>query len=422
MCSKLGAEVVGSIEPRKPIFLLFSWLAITFIRALLWKITRIGFLLNKELRVVYGSDIVIRLGGEMYTHNPSIFIIFAHSYSLLLAKVFGKPYMILSQAIGPVKETLTRTILAKYVLNGAELITIRDIVSYNFLVNRLRIEPHKVHIYPDLAFSLSAEEDINLPFAKTGEVIGINISPHVPRFMFPSLNLEDKHELFLKLMSEIIDEITEKFNVVMIPSVTGPENPIGMFKHCDDRINMEKILANMTDETKISHMYVLSSSTLKQLKGGLSKCMLFIGCRMHSIVFAISLGIPSIGLAYSEKTIELFDLIGLSEYVVDLRNKEYEELRNEILIKFKNILVNHSDVAGILKNVSKEFKDRSRAHALAVRWVHLKKGRGTCFGCGTCVSACPNGAIRMVLNHYGEYNPKISFDRCNECWRCIFSC
>ena len=48
---------------------------------------------------------------------------------------------------------------------------------------------------------------------------------------------------------------------------------------------------------------------------------------------------------------------------------------------------------------------------------------GLCTGCGTCVSLCPEEAIKIVINEKkGIYIPKINEERCNNCGICFKVC
>ncbi|MGR5973785.1 polysaccharide pyruvyl transferase family protein [Bacillus cereus] len=80
----------------------------------------------------------------------------------------------------------------------------------------------------------------------------------------------------------------------------------------------------------------LSAKQLKYLYGNFD---LFIGSRMHSCIFAIGAGVPTIGLAYQPKTVGTFELIGLKQrtFNVDSFSKEeLVEMCERILKKFRD--------------------------------------------------------------------------------------
>jgi polysaccharide pyruvyl transferase WcaK-like protein len=52
----------------------------------------------------------------------------------------------------------------------------------------------------------------------------------------------------------------------------------------------------------------------------IGNCNFFLGARMHSCIAALSQGIPAIGYAYSDKFLGVFESVGVTDYVVDLRD------------------------------------------------------------------------------------------------------
>ena len=65
---------------------------------------------------------------------------------------------------------------------------------------------------------------------------------------------------------------------------------------------------------------------------------IFIGSRMHSAIFSLVGNVPTIALAYQPKTLGTFNLVGLEEFVLDIRTFQKKDLQNKIieLIKSKS--------------------------------------------------------------------------------------
>lgn len=45
-----------------------------------------------------------------------------------------------------------------------------------------------------------------------------------------------------------------------------------------------------------------------------------------------------------------------------------------------------------------------------------------CIGCGICAGLCPNNALQIQWNIYGEYNPFLLAEKCNDCNFCLKIC
>ncbi|MHC4317489.1 MAG: polysaccharide pyruvyl transferase family protein, partial [Planctomycetota bacterium] len=61
-------------------------------------------------------------------------------------------------------------------------------------------------------------------------------------------------------------------------------------------------------------------------KWAVSRTDWFCGTRMHASIAAISSGVPAAAMAYSDKTLGVFETCGQGEHVADLRHLETDEV------------------------------------------------------------------------------------------------
>jgi polysaccharide pyruvyl transferase WcaK-like protein/NAD-dependent dihydropyrimidine dehydrogenase PreA subunit len=419
VCDLLGVKVVGTHKPRR---FLATWALLTLLRALLWRLTRSALLLNKELRTILESDLIVDLGGDTFSDEPSILYTIAHSYSLFLAKILGKPYVVLSQSIGPFKMPITKA-LAKAILKGALAVTAREPLTYEYLTKDLGLE--NVYLAPDIALAspLSCKSQRD----PERHVVGLNASPLVALKTFPRVNerndRDKKLELFVRLMGELLDYAIERYScrALLIPHVTGPMRAFDE-RLRDDRVVLKMILGATRNKYEIE---LISSDDLLSIGRGISSCSVLVACRFHAALSAMLAGIPTILLSYSNKALGLAEMLGLHDYVIDVRDKDYEELKDHITLKLKRVFDNYEEVLKAFTALREATKG-AHLHVKVVKGWRLlltfKKRAKRCTGCGTCVAACPGGAVTMVLTKHGDYRPRIDFEKCTTCGVCLKAC
>ena len=104
-----------------------------------------------------------------------------------------------------------------------------------------------------------------------------------------------------------------------------------------------------------------------------------------------------------------------------LHEKEREEIAEYLGIKVEE---EHKKVATLICNGGNTCKDKFRYHGpkeCDIANLMLEGPKACAFGCigfGTCVSACPFGAIRMNEQSL----PEIDIEKCTACGKCITAC
>ncbi|VWX34449.1 conserved hypothetical protein [Exiguobacterium oxidotolerans] len=68
----------------------------------------------------------------------------------------------------------------------------------------------------------------------------------------------------------------------------------------------------------------------EQLVDMYGKMNRFIGSRMHSTIFSLAGGVPTIALSYQPKTLGTFKRLGLEEFVYDIEHFNKEEVLESI--------------------------------------------------------------------------------------------
>lgn len=279
--------------------------------------------IKDTISIVKDVDAVVSAWGDGYISTPPYKIL--HKMSFLKSK--NKPTVLFPSSIGPFSGGL-KTFLARKGLERFDKLMVRDTLTLEYF-NQIGMKD--VSLVPDTAFVLepSAEETINEIFKKEcvpfdQRYIGLNISQLLNCFY------KENNENYPKQMAEIADFLYESFNlaVLLIPHQVYPSryeyvSPELLTSHNgDDRIAIKEVLNFVRNKSKIYP--ILGEYTARESKGIIKRCQIFIGGRMHTIIGATSLNIPSVLIQYSHKARGVMDTIGLSEYVWDYRSPKEE--------------------------------------------------------------------------------------------------
>ncbi|MBC7318602.1 polysaccharide pyruvyl transferase family protein [Candidatus Bipolaricaulota bacterium] len=174
------------------------------------------------LRTIYESDIVIDMLGDAFSYDIGEFggniSSIAHSLDILLATSLGKDVVLFPQSIGPFRNKLVK-LLAKFSLNRAKVIVVREELSKNYLED-IGVNKPEIYLTADTAFILEPASDKRVyeMLSKGGlendntPLIGINISQLLN---YKSKNLAIKED-YIALMAKLADYLVENLNVNII--------------------------------------------------------------------------------------------------------------------------------------------------------------------------------------------------------------
>jgi polysaccharide pyruvyl transferase WcaK-like protein len=114
---------------------------------------------------------------------------------------------------------------------------------------------------------------------------------------------------------------------------------------------------NTADEIRkyYPHIYTFEEKYKEdQIKAIIGKCDFFIGSRMHACIGAISMGVPTVPVAYSRKFIGIWDIYGMKDCIADAQTMDI----NEIMSKIDHCYNNRNKIKDVinikLKNVKEE--------------------------------------------------------------------
>jgi len=275
-----------------------------------------------ELRSIRDALAVVDLSGDMLTEDYGMLICWSHFLPLMHAMLLGTPVMICAQSVGPFN---WMNWLARRIFQRATIVTVRESISYA-TVRDLGVRDADVKLTADLAFLLPAapESRLHAIQGKIGmikddtPILGVSVSA----LLADSGKARFRPALPMKKLAEIIDQAAtrHRMRVLLVSHVYGPR-PSG-----DDRRIAKHLAGLMTTPTMITE----DEYEACELKALISKCSVFIGCRMHANLAALDSGVPTLALGYSHKSVGILDDMGLSEWSVDYRTLDASTLTEKV--------------------------------------------------------------------------------------------
>jgi len=235
------------------------------------------------------------------------------TWSVGLAKFFGKPFMVMPQSIGPLRWNWERKLL-RNAYQEAFLILLRDAESLR-LAKSIGLPDVKVHFSPDPTFEylpVTPSEALSVltkyGYSSTDTSIGLTLIPWQGRWVNQAI-MDRYYQALSNFLVEFCSQKTRR--VFIFNQVTGPTSLD------DDRVAASLLMKKIAGPTnQIVHVNeVLPPAMLKACYGQMK---LVIATRMHSGIFSLGMGVPVLYIGYLQKTRGLMEWLGLQDWVLEL--------------------------------------------------------------------------------------------------------
>lgn len=227
---------------------------------------------------------------------------FYYIYISSFARMLGKSIVLYGGSISRFRRfhlVLERG--AKFALSKIDLITLRESISYQNL-RYMGVKNNKIFVIPDLAFLLRPvpSEHAKQIMAKEGfeeqsyrPLIGITVTRERACMAFPDINPDNSYIKHNEVIAQAIDDLITKFNafVVFVPHCIGYGDKL------DDRIVAKDIFQMINNKCRVK--IITTEYGAAELKGLIGQFDLFVGERLHSVVNAMSMCVPSIVVSNS---------------------------------------------------------------------------------------------------------------------------
>lgn len=226
----------------------------------------------------------------------------------LLAKFTGSRVAFVSVGAGPLESPASKQLI-RLALKMSDYTSYRDTQSRELIK---KIEGKFDHpVYPDLAFSHNLHRITARPRTQDGKrVFAINPLPYFDARYWPIAD-ESRYRQFIDKIAKLATQIVANGDVVSFFSTQLKASPL--------------VIADIMEKLRMNGSNIDHASIWNHPIGGLEDLMsemngadVILAARFHGILLSLSLGKPTVGLAYNPKTVQLMESMGVPSFCLDI--------------------------------------------------------------------------------------------------------
>ncbi|MFA4967913.1 MAG: polysaccharide pyruvyl transferase CsaB [Candidatus Margulisiibacteriota bacterium] len=283
-----------------------------------------------NLKMIFNCDILISGGGSLLQDKTSTRSFLYYLSIINLAKMLGKKVFIFAQGLGPITKWYN-LILLKRMLNRVDLITVRDINSFNYFKS-LKLNNPKIVETADPTFILSPEN---------GEkILRLEGAPLNKR---PIIGVSIRKMPDYTALADALDELCRKLDaqILFVP-----------FQFPLDIAASQIVIERMKEKANI----IFRQCRPEEIMGIIGQVDLMIGMRLHSLIFAVNCLVPALGLSYDPKVEAFMDEVDLPYLPVALINSR------ELVSIITELMDNRAGVVKSLEIARRKLRARAETN------------------------------------------------------------
>lgn len=301
-----------------------------FLLAVLYRTIRISAVRNRLLRsnrwlqALAAADFIGDIyAGDSFSDIYGLRRFLVNALPSLTALLLKKKLVLLPQTYGPYKSGFAR-LLARFIIRRSIRIFSRDPHGREILQQTFgeQTSTHRVEFCPDVAFTLESRQPDGLAIHPPLEpdlrvpLIGLNVNGLMYNGGYTRHNMFGLKCSYKMLVQQLAKKILEETaaHILLVPHTFGTANNVN-----SDPDACREIFLSMPEQHKTRLHLVSREYDQYDLKGIIGLCDFFVGSRMHACIAALSQGIPTVGIAYSQKFKGIFQSAGVENMVIDAR-------------------------------------------------------------------------------------------------------
>lgn len=305
-----------------------------------------AFIGIRTIDEVKNADVVVIGGGGLFfdykIYNPFFNFLPNMFIVTLLCKIFNKKLYIFSIGANHLDSKISR-IISKFILDQADVITVRDIGSKKVLED---ISKKRVEVYRDPAFLLDGTNNdyvqgIKNNYIKNKEVIVLNLHNSLTYRFKVKMSDDEFHR---KLIS-IVDNFARQGYVVLLFSTVIKNH------YLDDLVKYSSFQNNYI---RLDNSKMNPQNMIELLKGS----KFIIGSQLHSLILSTVANVPAIGFIYDKKVFSFLKFTYQDDQAIFLHElDDLTILQDKIEYIIENNETIRAKLLGILSEIRKNAYD-----------------------------------------------------------------
>ena len=269
------------------------------------------FNILRVAREMSHAKLLISGGGSLLQDGTSKKSLYYYVYIMSLAKRKGLKLMIYANGLGPLGSSSSRRYAAD-IMSKADYISFRENDSLN-LAREIGVE-NEMRVTADPAFLLDSSPELWVDHITSREKIE-------GKYFIVSIkdgNTFDGANTDRNMLSALagdIREVSEKYSLTPLFLPMFPDRDTAITEQLAGEVDFGKILKGLT---------------ASELCGLMKRSEFVVGTRLHTLIFAASMGTPIIGISYDPKIDAFLDYIGERDRLLDIRKLSAGQLTSAV--------------------------------------------------------------------------------------------
>jgi len=275
--------------------------------------------LKEVLRALYQCDLLISGGGSLLQDTTSPKSLLYYLGVVFLAKLLDKKVIYYAQGVGPINSYLGRK-LVPLVSNMVDIIAVRDQDSKN-LLQQLGVKKPPIYVKADAVLGLYRNEIERKSGQDLLERYGIDLSNKRPMIGIAVRQWQGLTG-YLKAVAQLADELIRRgYRVLLLPM------------HFPEDVTVSRELTRLMEEEPV---LIKEQCSVVEMLGVIGELDLMIGMRLHSLIMAAVMGVPSVGISYDPK-VDSFLKLTEQPIAGRVETLDYEVLAKDVFNTLNNL-------------------------------------------------------------------------------------